>query len=79
MQRIFVLKDKLVFTMKKCMVFMAFVNMILEHGGVHTKLVIYPLLLTPDHKAWSRFKALALPFYPMVSYARSIIFIFLKT
>ena len=49
MQRNFVLKDKLVFTMKQCMVSMAFVYMFLEHGGVHTKLVIYPLLLTPDH------------------------------
>ena len=51
---------------------MAFVNMILEHGGVHKKLVIYPLLLTPDH-----YKALALPFYPRVIYARYIIFIFI--
>ena len=49
MQRIFVLKDKLVCAMKKCMVSMATVNMILEHRGVHTKLVIYPLLLILDH------------------------------
>ena len=49
MQRIFVLKDKLVFTMKKCMVSMAFVDMTLEHRGVQTKLAIYPLLFTPDH------------------------------
>ena len=49
MQRIFVFKDKLVFTMKKCTVSMATVNMILEQGGVHTKLVIYLLLLTLDH------------------------------
>ena len=36
MQRIFVLKDKLICTMNKFMVSMAIVNMILEHGGVHT-------------------------------------------
>ena len=46
MQRIFVLKEKLVCTMRKCMVSMATVNVILEHGGVHAKLVISPLLLT---------------------------------
>ena len=49
MQRMFVLKDKLFGCMKKCMVSMATINMILEHGGVHTKLVIYPLLLILDH------------------------------
>ena len=46
---IFVRKDKLVCTMRKCMVFLATVNMILEHGGVHTTLVIYPLLIMLDH------------------------------
>ena len=35
--------------MKKCMVSMATVNMSLEHGGVHTQLVISPLLLILDH------------------------------
>ena len=49
MQRIFVLKDNLNCTMKKCMVSMATVNAILEHGGVHTKLTISPLLLFLDH------------------------------
>ena len=44
MQRIFVLKDKLFCTMKECMVSMATINVILEHGGVHIKLVISPLL-----------------------------------
>ena len=32
--------------MRKCMVSMATVNVILEHGGVHTKGVISPQLLT---------------------------------
>ena len=41
MQRIFVLKEKLVCTMKKCMVSMATVNVVLEHGGVHTKYWLY--------------------------------------
>ena len=45
MQRIFVLKDILNFTMKNCMVSMATVNVILKHGGVHTKLIIFSLLL----------------------------------
>ena len=43
--------------MKKYMVSMAMVNVILEHGCVHTKLVISPLLLTLDHGTWSHFKA----------------------
>ena len=38
MQRIFVLKDKIIHTMKKIMVSMAIVNVILEYGVVHTKL-----------------------------------------
>ena len=45
MQRIFVLKDILNYTMKNCMVSMATVNVILKHGGVHTKLIISSLLL----------------------------------
>ena len=49
MQRIFVLKENLVCTMKKCMVSMATINVVLEHGGVHTKLVISPILLILDH------------------------------
>ena len=49
MQRIVVLKDKLICTMNKFMVSMAFVNMILEHGGEHTKLLISPLLRILDH------------------------------
>ena len=32
MQRIFVIKDKLNYTMKNCMISMAFVNVILKHG-----------------------------------------------
>ena len=50
-QIMFVLNDKLVCTMKKKknMVSMAIVNVILEHGAVHTKLVISLLLLIPDH------------------------------
>ena len=49
MQRIFVFKDKLFCTMKTCMVSMATIDMILKDGGVHTKLVISPLLLIVDH------------------------------
>ena len=57
MQRSFVFKDKLVCTMKKKkkkkkkkrMVFMATVNIILEHGGVHAKLSMSPLLLILDN------------------------------
>ena len=45
MQRIFVLKDILNYTMKNCMVSMATVNVILKNGGVHTKLIISSLLL----------------------------------
>ena len=49
MQRIFVLKDKLNCTMKKCMVSMATINMILENGGGHRKLTISQLFLILDH------------------------------
>ena len=49
MQTIFVVKDKLFCSMKKCMVSMATISMILDHGGVHTRLVIFPLLLILDH------------------------------
>ena len=50
MQRSFVFKDKLVWTMKKRrMVSMATVNIILEHGGVHAKLSMSPLLLILDN------------------------------
>ena len=49
MQKIFVLKDKLIRTMKKFMVSMAIVNAILEYGGVHSELLISPLLLIVDH------------------------------
>ena len=49
MQRIFVLKDKLNCTMKKCMVSMATINTILKHGGGHRKLIISQLLLILDH------------------------------
>ena len=46
LQIVFVIKDKFVCTMKMY----AFLgNVILEHGGVHTKLVISPLLLILDH------------------------------
>ena len=45
MRRIFVLKDILNYTMKNCMVSMATVNVILKHGGVHTKFIISLLLL----------------------------------
>ena len=34
---------------EKIMVLMSIVSMILEHGDVHTKLLISPLLLTLDH------------------------------
>ena len=57
MQIIVVIKDKLICTMNKFMVSMAFVNMILEHGGVHTKLLISPLLRILDHRTLSTFKA----------------------
>ena len=49
MQRIFVVKDKLFCSMKKCMVSMATINIILEHGGTHAKLDISPLLLILEH------------------------------
>ena len=51
MQRSFVFKDKLVCTMKKKrrMVSMATVNIIFEHGGVHGKLSMSPLLLILDN------------------------------
>ena len=49
MQRIFVVKDKLNYTMKNCMVSMATVNLILKHVGVHTKLIISSLLLIIDY------------------------------
>ena len=49
MQKKFVLKDKLNCTMKKCLVSMATVKAILEHGGVHRKLTISPLLVILDH------------------------------
>ena len=51
MQRSFVFKDKLVCTMKKKkrMVSMATVNIILEHGDVHAKLSMSPILLVLDH------------------------------
>ena len=47
MQRIFVIKDKLFCTKEKCMVSMATVNTILEHGGCtyiisHISAVTYP-------------------------------------
>ena len=45
MQRTFVFKDLFFCTMKTRMVSMATVNVIFEHGGVHTRLVIFPLLL----------------------------------
>ena len=44
MQRIFVFKDKLNCTMKKCIVSMATVNTIFEHGYVQTKLTIDAVL-----------------------------------
>ena len=46
--KIFVLKDKLNCTMKKCMASMATVDEILEHGGVqidHISIVTYSRLL----------------------------------
>ena len=49
MQRIFVLKDKLNFTMKSCMGSMATVNVILWHGCVCAKLIISLLLLILEH------------------------------
>ena len=49
MQRIFVLKDKLSCTIKKRMVSMATADVILEHWGVHTKLLMSTLLLILDH------------------------------
>ena len=43
--------------MKKCTVSMATVNVILEDGGIHTKLIISPLLLILDYCTWFHFKA----------------------
>ena len=56
MVRICVLKDKLFCTMKKCMVSMATVNMILEHG-VYIQNWSSSLLHILDHLTWSRIKA----------------------
>ena len=36
---------------------MATADVILEHGGVYTKLLMSPLLLILDHRTWSHFKA----------------------
>ena len=49
MQRNVVLNDKRVYIMQELMVSMSTVNGLLEHGGVHTKLVRYTLLLILDH------------------------------
>ena len=48
-RNVFVHRDKFVCTMKKCMVSIATINTIFEHGHVHTKLVMYPLLFILDH------------------------------
>ena len=45
----FVHRDKFVCTMKRCMVSIATINTIFEHGHVHTKLVICPLSFFLDH------------------------------
>ena len=42
-------KDEHKCTMKKCTVSMATVNVILEDGGIPTKLIISPLLLILDY------------------------------
>ena len=42
---------------KKTAWFPATVSVILEHGGVHTKLLMFPLLPILDHCIWSHFKA----------------------
>ena len=49
MQITFVPKDKLNCYMKKCTVSMATVNVILNNGGVHTKLTISPVLRILDY------------------------------
>ena len=49
MQQNFFPKDKLKRTMKKCTVFMETVNVILEDEGIHTKLILSPLLLILDY------------------------------
>ena len=49
MQIMFVPKDKLNCTMRKCTVSMATVNVILEDGDVHTNLTISRLLLMLDY------------------------------
>ena len=41
---------------------MATVNMNLKHGGVHTKLIISPLLIILDYRTWSHLKARTQPF-----------------
>ena len=64
--------------MKQFIVSMTIVSMILEHGGVHTKLLISPLLRTLDHCGWSHFKALSLPFHPFVYNASYLICMFLN-
>ena len=60
------------------MVSMATVDVILEHRGWHTKLVISPLLLVLGHLVWSRFKAKTMPFHPMVSNASDLICILMN-
>ena len=48
-QKISVLKDKLNYILKQCMVSMAIVNAILENADIHTKLIISPMLLILDY------------------------------
>ena len=52
---------------ENCMVSMATVSVILERGGVHTKLLMSSLLPILDDRIWSHFKAYTWPFYPIVS------------
>ena len=61
-QRMFVLKVKLNYTMKNCMVSMATVNVILKHGGVHTKLIISSLLPIVFYKVSLQSMDIALSF-----------------
>ena len=49
MQKKNVPTDKLKCIMKKCTVSMATVNVILEDGGIHKKLIISPVLLILDY------------------------------
>ena len=57
MQNKVVLKDRLVLSMCKCMVFVVTRYMILKNGGNPTKSLVSTVLLIIEHKTWYQIKA----------------------